>query len=252
MKIKLKLDVPRYGERPEDNPRDAFWERFNRDSGRGFEPRLFEAQLHREFAQRLEGLLNSDLEARLVRSSAIRAVFLSRRPPIRVHLLNITYGSIELWLNIFGITNDAVREQVFTALLAFGPMAFNQTLQTDVPLSAQVEMLRGETPSKSNGVLWALMNGSLLIPIGLSLYVLYVAFNALEAEKNELKKERSELFNALAKQNADLSSAIVTQSGNLAASAKAMQDLQSSLVQEQAKRLVNPTALPSPSPNSTK
>jgi hypothetical protein len=238
MHVKLRLAINAKGpDSASEDAKNKFWEDFRRVGGNTESDYSLDQNLRLRFPRLLEVQINRDLHSS--QSELFRALPFRFGPRIRIKVVNVSYGSIEFLLNILGITNETIQRQVLDALIAFAPVAFNETFNSDVSLEPQTQVVSGSIEGKmrTSGTLWALMNGSLLIPIGLTLYVLYVTFNALEVEKSELKKERSELFAAIAKQNAELSVAIVNQSKNLGESARAMQNLQSYLVQQLSDKL---------------
>lgn len=251
MFVKLRLEpIDAYLE--DGNPRKIFWDNIREfDAGlatraaRDREPREavsddeFELRLHLHFGRELGDLLKTRIPQLSSGSSFSRIIPGSSSRQFSIEVASISYGSIDFFLNIFGVTTEALQQQVLAALLIFGPAAFQQAVGVKVPLSADVETLSDDKKRKGVGSwqLWAIANGSLLLPFGLAFYILYVAFAAVTEEKKSLAAERAKTFDAIVEQNTKLSAAIVAQSSGLATSAKSMEELQSSLVRALAKAM---------------
>jgi hypothetical protein len=160
-----------------------------------------------------------------------------RVAPIRVKLVSIQYGSIKPILDIVGIENSDIQNFVLTALSVYAPTAFNEALGSHVDIEVGVPEVLDEAQSattRTNDVAtraWAITNFTLVVPVVLSLLVVYYAYSGLlheleglRSQATEIRLERSDIVKALVEQNRALSASNSDQAKQALANAKVMQE----------------------------
>jgi len=178
-------------------------EREDRESEAESKKRYYEFRIRERFAPQLAAYLNRESSPRL-----------GSRGPIRLELKAISYGSIKLVLDALNVKDEDLRDGVLALIELFAPIAFNDIFQSDLAIESSVARPVVSTPTSSflpkqfsfpfSRGQWVFANLVLLVPVLLSLYVCYVAFNAvahemegLRGEAASLRGERSELVRLL-------------------------------------------------------
>jgi hypothetical protein len=136
---------------------------------------------------------------------------------LEVRFVTIEYGSAEPILSILGVDSGIIQQTLVAALVRYSPMAFNESTDSSVAMTADVDLISLPAESaRERGIKpLALLSSSLLVPVLLALVVLYFAFSALtEAQKqahqeNENAKDRAlKLVEAQMEQNTRLSGSL--------------------------------------------
>jgi hypothetical protein len=167
-------------------------------------------------------------------------------PRVTVRLLAVEYGSLKAILEI--LSDETVQNAILAMLEMYSPLAFQDALQTNVGVIAQVENLGGGPPTVPGnaGGIWERTKGmlrtaravtSLLIPVAMALAVLAGAvwlvshqMDALHDEDARLRAERTDIVKALVDQNKSVSSSLVEYTKGSAASARALDEVVTSSV----------------------
>jgi hypothetical protein len=209
----------------------------------------YEGQFKLRFPRILEQLVNSEIERALGSRTADHEAEKAAVPPkIKIRLVAVQYASIKPILDILGIENADLRDFVLMSLSIYVPQAFNQAMNTNLDMVASATLLgdvptiRSGTPSptlsaRTNDVVsrtWMIANGTLVVPVLLSLAVFYFAFKESSSQATDLKAERTEIVKALTEQNKAISASIVEQAKEAAANGKAMQDAVIKIMTEKA------------------
>jgi hypothetical protein len=192
----------------------------------------YEEQFKFRFAEALERQVNVFLP-----SVAARTRRSKRIEPIRIKLVAVQYGSIKPILDIIGVENSDIQNFVLTALSVYAPLAFNEALHAQVDIEAGVpEILGAPKPviSPTSDVAaraWTIANLTLVVPVALSLIVIYYAYSGLlheleglRAQATELRLERSDIIKAIVEQNRVLSMSNADQAKQALTNEKAMQE----------------------------
>ncbi|UPJ53144.1 hypothetical protein IVB30_18605 [Bradyrhizobium sp. 200] len=243
---------------------DTFWRKLPSSStSMSVDPLRNEEKLRVEFSKKLQSYLRDkrDFETLRPRLSEIplSADDLGKSiepalPSVVVRVRRIGYGSIEFFLEIFGLTGDAGRQFLLAALAQYAPLAFNETMGTNLQFAAEIALSEtgGNMPEADAGTAkktfleklgaqWLVANTSLLVPVGLALYVCYVAYTSLmheldglRTESKELRTERDGIVKALVEQNKNISLALIDHAKSSVANTKAIQDLVVELAKSKA------------------
>ena len=193
------------------------------------DPLRNEARLREEFPKKLGNYLREksnvdELRPKLTEreKSSIdidkEVVFFLSKIVIRVR--RVEYGSIDLFLEIFGLSGESGRQFLLVALAQYAQPAFNEAMGTAIQFISDVNVneVEGDMPDAESGsktravkdgasALWVLANTSMLIPLGLASYVCYVCYTTLMTEFHDLREERKVLL----KDHADIQSALLQQ-----------------------------------------
>jgi hypothetical protein len=249
----------------------TFWGKISSSSQSktmSMDPLRNEARLRKEFPKKLENYLrertNVDelrpkLTERETSSIDIDKEVLFSLSKIVIRVRRVEYGSIDLFLEIFGLNGESGRQFLLVALAQYAQPAFNEAMGTAVQFVSDVDVneMEGDMPDAEAGsrtktvkdgvnALWILANTSMLIPLGLASYVCYVCYTTLMTEFHDLREERKVLLNNhadiqsamstrnkdlieqnkdLIEQNKALSATLVTHATGSVANTKAIQDL---------------------------
>ncbi len=237
----------------ETNTREKFWSAFFRSKPSDAKtPEYWELLLKNKFAPALETRMNAAYSSPGSGINALRrlqalAYAGGVTQPFQIELVEIRYGSVDLLLNILGVDQKTLAEGFLNLLAFYSPLVFNEVLQTDVPMTARIEM-NAPLPLSPNNTSkpWALMQTSLLVPVLLALGVTYFAFEgmrdrlkAIDEERNALRQEHTKLLTAVVDQNGKLASAVLAR----VADAKSRDDFQQSIMKQVLSR-------PSSAPNT--
>jgi hypothetical protein len=192
----------------------------------------------------LERLVNDEIN-RTLSSRTVDQRVETAVPKIKIRLVAVQYGSIKPVLDMLGIENADLRDFVLMSLSIYAPQAFNQAMDTNLDMRASAVVLgdvpeiRSGTPSptlsRTNDVVsrtWMIVNGTLVVPVLLSLAVLYFAFKDSSSQADALKTERTEIVKAVVEQNKAISTSIVEQAKQAATNSKAMQDVLIGIIKE--------------------
>jgi hypothetical protein len=219
-------------EHSEGNPRLA--DQYEKDFGASF-PKILENLVNEEIAK--------TFGSRTGKGDRKRKVVL---PTIKIRLVTIQYGSIQPILDVIGIENIDLRDFVLLSLSIYAPQALNVAMGSNVGLRASASVL-GDVPSiqsqsnnlslssRSNDLAsraWMIANGSLVVPVLLSLALMYFALKEVSLQATDLKTERTKIVEAVTDQNKTISNAIVDLSKQAATNSKSMQDALIAILQD--------------------
>lgn len=160
------------GEYEATNTREKFWSAFSRkDPSHVRSPESAELQLKDKFAPALQTRMNAAYSSPGSGINALRrlqalAYAVGVTQPFQIELVEIRYGSADLLLNILGVDQKMLAEGFLNLLAFYSPLAFNEALQTDVPMTALIQMnMNAPLPLSPNNTSkpWALMQTSLLV-----------------------------------------------------------------------------------------
>lgn len=215
----------------DERTRQAFWRQYREQARReGYvfhdpeEPsdEQLEVRIRSDFAARLSDELLSKYERR------------AEWRNVAVKLIRLEYGSLELFLKIFGLEDASLLPFLIAAMETYTPRALNGALpgSLNVPFAASARLSPFNIPQADVAVpeqydwsrLAAVSAASLLTPVILAAVALYFGYRHLEDESARLITERSELaserkallrektetLQIMMGQNASLNSALVT------------------------------------------
>jgi hypothetical protein len=170
-------------------------------------------------------------------------------PKIRIRLLTVEYGSIKSVFDIIGVDNSDLRDFIVLALQIYSPLAFRTALDTAVTVMPSVEILGDDPPIRATANVparraiesinqaWIISNTSLLIPVGLAIFICYYVFTSLahelesvRSEAAAVRAERTDIVKALVDQNTKISASIVEHAKSSASSSHATEELLLNLV----------------------
>jgi len=195
----------------------------------------YEGQFKLGFPVILERLINEEIEQTLSFRGTDEIAALRK---IKIRLVAIQYSTIKPVLDILGIENADLRDFVLMSLSIYAPQAFNQAMSTNFDMFASATVL-GDIPAigsatpnptlsaRTSDVVsrtWMIANGTLVVPVLLSLAVLYFAFKESSSQATDLKVERTEIVKALAEQNKAISASLAEQAKQASANSKSIQD----------------------------
>jgi hypothetical protein len=153
---------------------------------------------------------------------------------IVVNLVSVRYNSLNAGLEILGITNSDVRDYILALLEVYLPRGFDNAMNTKTDVRGDMKMLwdgdnsdekktNKDMPSSSASLemqqsnlalqkrIWAISNATLIIPVILSLGILYLLFNDLAkqreqvlTEAKEMKEEQGKVIQTLSDQDIKL------------------------------------------------
>lgn len=196
---------------------DNFWRevlRLSDDEISDRNPRRMERAIRDHFGPVLTTLINRD--GPLEKDRAI-AKFWPRfsRGDIYFRVRYVTYRSLDIVLDVLGTSKDALTSGFLSALEYYAPLAFNDILGTSLDIHATAESMAPPLETNKKDVLankvWYLANSTLLLPVGLALYVCYTVFNAMTHEADGLRTERIENMKAIVEQNGKISAVLIEQ-----------------------------------------
>jgi hypothetical protein len=218
------------------NSREAFWREYIDQSTRDDysegedDSSLMESRLYSGFLPEINRAIRRHFHGRDAGGDGLyidlRTQSLEDMRSLTLTIARIDYHSLEMVLSVLGLSDGALLPAVAAALEIYGPdsfyRAFPQRRQPALRASAQVVGVNFPnvqstvgTETKTEGALsriWAIANTSLLVPVLLTLAVLYVAFGAVSDESKELHRERTALQASLT----DFTKAMLEQDRDLA------------------------------------
>src|SRR5215207_2601952 len=242
---RVKLTPIRAEPDPVGENAETFWSKLS-SSSLSVDPLRNEETLRIEFPKKLQSYLREKRDFETLKPQLserqLSTVDIEKRiepalPKVTVRVRRIGYGSIEFFLDIIGLKGDAGRQFLLAALAQYAPLAFNESMGTSLPFNVVValsEVEGGNMPEAEAGttkklflqpLAWFIANTSLLLPVLLALYVCHVVYTSLMHELDGVRTERTGLVTALAKQNADLSSALIDHAKGSIANTNAIQAL---------------------------
>jgi hypothetical protein len=255
MRVALRLDFSSTAaSSPSSSARENFWKEYARRNGGEYGPEAGERILYDKLPSKLHEQISHDLEdaAQAIRPSPFQSIlpgsqrrYKSLRNSIadlKIQVLDIQYGSIELFLSILGIDGETARHIVLQTLAIYSPVAFNQSLGGKAVLQARAEAPSDMPENAGTGAIpFVAAATSLLVPCGLALAVWFVAYNALTEELKEIRAERAamsqqqtEALKAIAAENVKLSAMLIEASKGAAATANELEQQQLALVRLRA------------------
>jgi len=212
MRVEVRLEL-RDATRPTYS-REIFWDEYKKaPGGMSFDGDQGETKLREKFASVVEDLINQRHE--------------QLRRQITVMLTDMDYGGIEFILDIFGIDNEFMKDQLLYALELYCPLAFNQVLGSNVSLFTLVRhpMAIQIDSQKHAARVWTSAQTSLLVPVILALGVLYVASTILDKHNDRESQERIEFMKLLATRNDLLTTLVMEEVKNSNGMNKEMRDM---------------------------
>lgn len=221
--MEIKIVARILGVEDRTTNRDSFWAEVQRRSGRPPESTdAFAAEREKAIVQDLPSRLRDQIwsyiqqhELPKKKRSEAGNPEISRASLIGDHdfafaVKSIRYGSLELLLEfIAGKDFPLSAADVVQILSMYAPPAVQAVVGLGPILGVNVEQI-GATPSGDTGTggeqakllsrAFYLANYSLVVPVGLALWVLYLAYTAMTAERTALQQDRQELVKLLLNQ----------------------------------------------------
>ena len=225
--MEVRLVVRIIGSEMPTHTRESFWEQFRKLTSRaGPPPGLLEAEIY----NRLPYVLKIQIQNYIEEHPEVRRTsfipFFRRRlrrvsvlgDDISISIKSLQYGSLEILLNVLAGNEFPLDAATVVHLLSmFAPVALSNILGP-APISVEVGGVTGSLdslltdPDERSGQAalmrraFYLANFSLLVPVGMSLGVCYVVFNALVLQLNAADEERRTLVHDLLAQAAKVDS----------------------------------------------
>ena len=254
----LVLRLSLVGVEGKTDTKESFWNEYRRMSG--YESRRFEGRFDDDY---LEGFIFGRFQARL--NSAVRQHFglgFHDRPErtgsptpldlrrLTLRITRIEYSSLELFVDVLGLNDGVLLPIIAAALEIYAPeelsgalpgnsVPFKPTVHpaewSEMPLppnpQPQVpDTIAPENSGRLNNIqkIWQIANLSLLMPVLLSLGLVYFALTTLSDHEKEISMDReglrsqtTSLINAMIERNNTLEGAL---KDVLASSAQAIRD----------------------------
>jgi hypothetical protein len=210
MEILLQIKLPYAKQRTND--RESFWSEFRRQAGGSIE----------DSADTLEGRMRTGILPRLNDVCSYIDGEYYNRPGFQKHrdrrhprfllvLKDIEYGSLDLFLKVVGLDDVSALPVIAAMLEVYAPREFRNEMPGNVYVTASASVINSGAPTKKSLIikspvkdnfneqkeiarhLFERLNASFVIPLFLSLYIIYVAFGSIVEEKKEITKEREML-----------------------------------------------------------
>ncbi|MCP3386338.1 hypothetical protein NLM31_38750 [Bradyrhizobium sp. CCGUVB4N] len=144
-------------------------------------------------------------------------------PGIRVRIRGISYGSMDLLLDVLGVSKETSEDAVLSLLEMYLPDAVNDVFGTSVELGASATKVGEDAGIAATRAarIQRLITATLLVPLALTFAVCYIVFfemrkdmESLKAREDKIITESAGMFRALLDHNEKLSKVILERAQN--------------------------------------